>query len=90
VAAGIGLGNCCEATRKQHMELDITRLTVQKDVKVDLNLKSHRPVFIQDINEMDKIRRRYACARTFQTINTILKNGNVFFSLECITYQGVD
>jgi len=50
---GIGLGICCEVTRQQHMELDISRSTMQSDVKVDLNLQTHRPVFIQDINEMD-------------------------------------
>jgi hypothetical protein len=72
------------------MELNTPRLTVQEDMKVDLNLQPPRPVFIQDINEMDKIRRRYECGRTIQKINTILKKGNVFFSLECIIYQGVD
>ena len=35
------------------LKIDITSSTMQKDVKFDLNLQTHRPVSIQDINETD-------------------------------------
>jgi hypothetical protein len=53
VTVGIRLGNSCEFTRHQNMEVDIPRSTTQEDVKVDLNLQTHWPVSIQYINEID-------------------------------------
>jgi hypothetical protein len=83
---GHGVGERQRAWKRAAVATSIER-SPRDHMKKDLNVRSYRPTFINELSDGDMDRRCESCRALLDTFSNALSRSNVLFSDECAIYR---
>ena len=76
-----------KSLRKQSAELQISKTTTLTLMAKDLQLRSFRLTFVNELSDNDREKRRVVCGRFLHLFRTIAQRSKVFFFDACAIYR---